>query len=157
MTPSQIQYRKFLKSKFWTELSRERRKLIGKCERCGSTENLNCHHKFYRKDWYETQSEDLEVICRYCHRHEHCRVPLRIFYYPDRPLQFSRFIHWIDSMWKMAILRDRKLTRRDLWYLNRAAKMYPPKKKDGAMHYRITRALSLGTKLQLAELARLHL
>ena len=42
------------------------------CERCGfhgTDETLNVHHRHYRC-WHE-RSEDLEVLCRPCHGHEH--------------------------------------------------------------------------------------
>lgn len=64
-------YRDFLAGGFWKGLSARKRLLVGKCERCGLVERLQCHHKEYPKDWNDTTLEQLEVLCRGCHRKEH--------------------------------------------------------------------------------------
>lgn len=64
-------YREFLKSDFWLKLSRKKRKKVGHCERCRSKKCLQAHHRFYRDNWYDTQEEDLEVLCRLCHQKAH--------------------------------------------------------------------------------------
>jgi len=50
-----------------------RAKLLGYCERCGSTENLHGHHKLtYSSSPLFGQSEDnIEVLCAKCHSLEH--------------------------------------------------------------------------------------
>lgn len=45
--------------------------MVGKCERCPATKSLQSHHLFYRDDWFQTQIEDLEVLCDLCHEEEH--------------------------------------------------------------------------------------
>lgn len=70
MTPKEL-YAQFLQSKFWINLSRQKRKMVGRCERCGSRKCLQSHHRFYREDWNLTQLEDLEVLCRKCHSKHH--------------------------------------------------------------------------------------
>lgn len=67
MTDGQKRYNEFLKSDFWIRISNKKKELIGKCEYCGHTDKLECHHKFYRKDWYDTQLDDLQVLCCRCH------------------------------------------------------------------------------------------
>lgn len=64
-------YELFLRSDFWIELSARKKKLVKKCERCGSRRNLQSHHKVYPDNWYQTTLEMLEVLCRACHKKEH--------------------------------------------------------------------------------------
>lgn len=65
-------YRIFLhQCQWWRELSSEIRHRVGKCQRCGRTEDLQCHHKVYRESWFDTKEEDLEVLCGACHKREH--------------------------------------------------------------------------------------
>lgn len=71
MTDRKRAYVKFLQSCFWREMTAAKKAMIGRCERCGSDRHLQSHHRFYRQDWYATQLEDLEVLCRGCHRAEH--------------------------------------------------------------------------------------
>ena len=40
------------------------------CERCGSRESLEVHHRTYHHLGYELD-DDLEVLCATCHRVEH--------------------------------------------------------------------------------------
>lgn len=64
-------YEKFLESDFWKELSRRKRKKVGKCEECGSRKRLQCHHKEYPDHWWRTTERMLEVLCRSCHEARH--------------------------------------------------------------------------------------
>lgn len=66
-------YREFLKSDFWRKLSKQKRELANyTCERCKrKTSKVQAHHKFYRDDWYDTQLQDLECLCKPCHRLAH--------------------------------------------------------------------------------------
>jgi hypothetical protein len=70
-------YELFLESKWWRDLSRRKRRSVGKCEVCGTTERLQSHHKFYRENWFDTQEGDLRVLCRQCHKKEHGIEPER--------------------------------------------------------------------------------
>lgn len=71
MTEAQKAYRRFLQTPFWKELSERVKAAAGKCARCDSVESPQSHHRVYREDWFETQPEDLEVLCRTCHKKEH--------------------------------------------------------------------------------------
>lgn len=71
MTSRQRAYRAFLKTPFWKETTERKKAVVGKCERCHAISDLQSHHTFYRSDWFETQLEDLEVLCRGCHEEEH--------------------------------------------------------------------------------------
>ena len=69
-----IPYKKQLADVRWKRL---REKVLNKrghkCERCGSTENLQIHHLVYRKKRYAWQYgiNDLVVLCDTCHLHAH--------------------------------------------------------------------------------------
>lgn len=67
-------YREFLKTPFWKDLSRRKLEQVGHCEVCGYHHHLQAHHLFYRLDWFDTKLEDLQVLCRTCHRIEHGRL-----------------------------------------------------------------------------------
>ena len=43
----------------------------GRCERCGSTENLTVHHKTYERLGHERVPDDLQVLCASCHYAHH--------------------------------------------------------------------------------------
>lgn len=64
-------YGLFLDSDWWINLSRLKRRLVGKCEKCGTTNLLQAHHVRYPDHWFDTELEDLRVLCRACHRKEH--------------------------------------------------------------------------------------
>lgn len=68
---SKERYALFLESDFWKELSRRKRLIVGRCERCGCRNNLQSHHRFYRENWFDTILSDLEVLCRRCHENHH--------------------------------------------------------------------------------------
>lgn len=82
------QYERLLMMKEW----KDKRSLIidrdgGICQQCGSTKDLNVHHKLYiwgRKPW-EYSNEDLVTVCNDCHRkiHEEKRIPV---YFDDKKI-----------------------------------------------------------------------
>jgi len=41
-----------------------------KCERCGSSKQLQVHHKNY-KNLYKETAQDVELLCKVCHKAEH--------------------------------------------------------------------------------------
>ncbi len=64
-------YREYLLSPEW----RNKRKEVlidrnNKCERCGSNNRLEVHHKTYERIFNEDLS-DLELLCKPCHKKEH--------------------------------------------------------------------------------------
>jgi hypothetical protein len=59
-------YVKYINSAEWREKSRIWRMEEGKCELCGSTDRLQCHHKHYRTLGKEKRS-DIQVVCYKCH------------------------------------------------------------------------------------------
>lgn len=76
MTNAQKAYREFLKTPFWQELLKSKKKLVGACERCGKKNRLQSHHKRYPKNWFDTTLDDLEVLCWICHAEEHGAVSM---------------------------------------------------------------------------------
>ncbi len=65
------EYEKYLTSKAWKDKRIQLFILRGKkCERCPQTKYLHVHHKHYQNIFNE-QMEDLEVLCRECHKKEH--------------------------------------------------------------------------------------
>ena len=73
-----IDYNDYLKSDHW----RIRKQKLYKdpqnqaCQRCGSTKNLQVHHKRYRNKYgkvilFEEHQSALTVLCRECHEKEH--------------------------------------------------------------------------------------
>jgi hypothetical protein len=67
------EYVNYLKSSHWKKLSRQKLNQVGKCETCGSINNLEVHHKRYKK-LFDIELSDLMVLCRKCHliRHGKC-------------------------------------------------------------------------------------
>lgn len=66
-----LKYEEFLKTKYWRSVSRCLRSMR-KCELCGSTENLQIHHKTYEHHGQEhLYLEDLQCLCKDCHLKVH--------------------------------------------------------------------------------------
>jgi 5-methylcytosine-specific restriction endonuclease McrA len=64
-------YQDYLQSSLWIDKAIFFRELKGnKCERCGSTQNLNVHHLSYENVGNEHQ-KDLILLCKGCHEKEH--------------------------------------------------------------------------------------
>lgn len=71
---SQYSYYKYLNSPEWTQLKIDLFEFRGKnCERCGSDFCIEVHHKTY-KNLYHEEPEDLEILCRRCHKTHHRRI-----------------------------------------------------------------------------------
>lgn len=97
------EYLVFLKTDFWLELSQEKKRSVGnRCELCFSPDDLQCHHKFYRRSWFETKLSDLVVCCAGCHQKIHyslaippTRKPVRIKYKKQQKkrIKFQNYSH----------------------------------------------------------------
>jgi len=65
------EYEAYLKSDKWAQIKLDIIQIRGeKCERCGEKEELHLHHLTYKRLFAE-MPEDLELICRDCHKAEH--------------------------------------------------------------------------------------
>lgn len=62
----------YLKSPEWKEIrSRKESKTAKRCGICLSTEQIDLHHLFYRKELAQTETSDLRWLCRRCHELAH--------------------------------------------------------------------------------------
>lgn len=62
-----MKYSDYLLTDHWKELSNKRKSIDGyKCTVCGSTENLNVHHKTYKNIGNE-DIDDVITLCHECH------------------------------------------------------------------------------------------
>lgn len=72
-------YREYIRSEAWF---RKRDKILkragNKCEKCGSTESLNCHHITYKRLGHEWD-KDLIILCKRCHAGVHRRKKVKKF------------------------------------------------------------------------------
>jgi len=68
-------YHDYLGTEHWhTVRDAAIRRAGGKCQACGSQENLNVHHNTYKRLWCEEQ-EDVVVFCSRCHEIFHDALP----------------------------------------------------------------------------------
>ena len=70
-----MDYKLYLQTEEWqrTRLDAIER-AHGMCEKCGSADNLQVHHKTYERRGEELP-EDLIVLCEQCHKKEHGLLP----------------------------------------------------------------------------------
>ncbi len=75
-TARQSWYRNvYLKSEHWKNLRKAKKRVCPVCEICGAKRKLDVHHKNYR-NIYDVLLEDLQVLCRRCHKKHHKKVNL---------------------------------------------------------------------------------
>lgn len=134
MNPKQA-YRLFLKSPFWIELSTKKRGLVGKCEKCGDKDRLQCHHWRYPKNWFDATLDDLVVLCRACHRKAHGFVSLPFMLLRD-DIRFSAIVHRSSCLMERAY-KGRPLRPRDEAFLDNALQLYPPSPTDSCIAFKV--------------------
>lgn len=72
MRAARAAYRRYLQSDSWKQIRGKALKRDGgKCVRCQSSKRLHVHHLRYRSPWTDTRLEDLETLCKECHKKEH--------------------------------------------------------------------------------------
>lgn len=76
---ARVKYAEYINSIEWRRKSRYWRKQTGKCEKCGATERLECHHKHYKTLGNERR-RDIMVVCHACHCELHSVTEFK-----DRP------------------------------------------------------------------------
>ena len=66
-----LAYAAYLESDHWKIVRRQAlQRALYACERCGQSKHLNVHHLTYVRLGAE-EPDDLEVLCRGCHKAEH--------------------------------------------------------------------------------------
>lgn len=72
------EYFQYMSSPEWKAKKEQRIKIdAGRCQMCGSAENLNVHHVTYRTFGRENPWTDLICLCQSCHKNVHvmmCRI-----------------------------------------------------------------------------------
>lgn len=64
-------YKKYLRSERWLAIRDKALKNANyRCQKCGSNQNLQCHHKHYANLFHESL-KDIVVLCQRCHYKEH--------------------------------------------------------------------------------------
>lgn len=147
MTKKKAAYQRFLRSRFWRSLSLQTRVNIGRCQLCGSENNLQCHHIRYPKRWTDTQPSDLQVLCSRCHCLTHGkemagrrrRVKNFIFPYRDDH-KFNTYVHRCHCLIKL-IFSGRKLRERDRRFLAHAQREYPATPTNRSMIFQTNQVL----------------
>lgn len=72
LSKRQKKYREYLASEDWTKLRSEALERDGgKCVICDSVEGLQVHHHRYPKNVKDSSLDDVETLCKVCHRLEH--------------------------------------------------------------------------------------
>jgi 5-methylcytosine-specific restriction endonuclease McrA len=66
-----MKYAVYLRSDHWRELRALKLEENPVCERCGAKQDLEVHHRIYRKTWYNTRLSDLQTLCHDCHTRHH--------------------------------------------------------------------------------------
>lgn len=64
-------YTKYLQSEHWSLLRGAKIQISPVCQRCGSDEEIEVHHKLYREKWTDAKLADLETLCHHCHTTHH--------------------------------------------------------------------------------------
>jgi hypothetical protein len=71
MTGRKAKYRAYLKSRDWSHKRAKKFRRSQWCAICGSDEQLQVHHLFYRPKLNKTQQSDLRILCDRCHKIGH--------------------------------------------------------------------------------------
>ena len=67
----QLAYKNYLNSVTWRHIRQEAVKFYnGKCVKCGDI-GVDVHHIFYPEQWGQETVQDLQLLCRDCHKFAH--------------------------------------------------------------------------------------
>ena len=70
----QLAYKNYLNSVTWKHIREEAVKYYnGKCVKCGNA-GVDVHHMFYPEEWGQETIQDLQLLCRDCHKFAHITV-----------------------------------------------------------------------------------
>lgn len=78
MTKLSAEYKQFMQSDEWDEIRKAALKRANyQCSQCGARNTkLDVHHLTYERFGGDELPNDLEVLCRHCHKREHNDLPL---------------------------------------------------------------------------------
>lgn len=108
-----------LNDRWWHQLSLKCRWLAGyKCERCGKEGDLIAHHKVYRETWWDTRLEDLECLCRDCHKVAHGAVVVKPIEPKERLVWKPRGVRCHKKKHRKS--HHKKQKKQSFWHLNPA-------------------------------------
>jgi len=68
-----MNYKVYLATEHWRLLRGAKVQISPRCERCNGREEIEVHHKLYRKSWFDAQLSDLQTLCHGCHLMEHAK------------------------------------------------------------------------------------
>lgn len=94
-----VSYSDYLKSPYWKAI--RRRILIRdgrRCQCCGSSEQLNVHHRCYDNLGHEFE-DDLITWCRGCHAAHH-QIDLPAEHYVDGPEPIGDILYRLPCLWR---------------------------------------------------------
>lgn len=78
MTRRRLEYLKYLESRHWHLLRGQAFKRDRyKCLKCGSSKNLQGHHKRYKADFRQVPLDWIETVCKKCHEDLHQQKALK--------------------------------------------------------------------------------
>ena len=121
MTLSQRTYLDYLKSEHWSNLREQKFRDVGhRCQFCGSSHILHCHHRIYRHPMELCTTGDLIVLCEKCHVELHLmarwkRLDLALLNETSAPpllgefRRSSRYLKWLEKQRNRTRLRIGRL------------------------------------------------
>lgn len=84
-----VEYAVYLKTDHWRQLRATKIAVCGRaCLRCGSLREIQVHHVNYR-NIYDVQLEDLEVLCKRCHKLAHGKPVVKTISSKTRKMAWS--------------------------------------------------------------------
>ena len=97
-------YKQYIESPHWASLKQEFEGLYTHCSGCGTTVDLDIHHRFYGRLWNE-KLEDLVRLCRPCHFSTHMFYKTLVNDYKTGQLSFRPTLTEVtDSLLKNSLL-----------------------------------------------------
>ena len=97
-------YQDYLISEDWKRLRNLKLKQAdNKCQLCNSADNLQIHHRTYKRV-YEEDLNDLTVLCSYCHYRFHEKLSKIVH---DEIKEYELFIQNLNHMIRLSKIEDK--------------------------------------------------
>ena len=88
-------YNLYLNSRKWQKIrARIIQRRLFRCEQCGSRKQLEVHHLTYKRVGGNEKDDDLEVLCRSCHKIEHLRKKA----FESGPIDRAAVVRWFAAL-----------------------------------------------------------